>query len=60
MFLTLCRRHRLPQPEVNVKVERFEVDFLWPARVVSSLRSMVGSHTAAAPRSRRIAGAMRD
>ena len=32
MFLTLCRRHRLPQPEVNVKVERVEVDFLWPAR----------------------------
>jgi very-short-patch-repair endonuclease len=32
LFLALCRRHRLPQPEVNVKVERFEVDFLWPAR----------------------------
>jgi very-short-patch-repair endonuclease len=28
-FLALCRRHRLPQPEVNVKVDRFEVDFLW-------------------------------
>jgi very-short-patch-repair endonuclease len=28
-FLALCRRHRLPKPEVNVKVERFEVDFLW-------------------------------
>ena len=27
----LCRRHRLPQPEVNTKVHRFEVDFLWPA-----------------------------
>jgi very-short-patch-repair endonuclease len=26
---SICRRHRLPQPEVNVKVERFEVDFLW-------------------------------
>jgi very-short-patch-repair endonuclease len=25
----LCRRHRLPRPEVNVKIERFEVDFLW-------------------------------
>jgi very-short-patch-repair endonuclease len=32
MFLALCRRHRLPQPWMNVKVERFEVDFLWPAR----------------------------
>jgi very-short-patch-repair endonuclease len=28
-FLSLCRRHRLPKPEVNVKVDRFEVDFLW-------------------------------
>jgi very-short-patch-repair endonuclease len=27
--MALCRRHRLPQPEVNVKVDRFEVDFLW-------------------------------
>jgi very-short-patch-repair endonuclease len=31
MFLALCRRHRLPQPEVNVRVDRFEVDFLWRA-----------------------------
>jgi very-short-patch-repair endonuclease len=29
MFLALFRHHRLPQPEVNVKVDRFEVDFLW-------------------------------
>lgn len=28
-FLRLCRRHRLPAPEVNVKVGRFTVDFLW-------------------------------
>jgi very-short-patch-repair endonuclease len=28
-FLSLCRRHRLPRPEVNVKVGRWEVDFLW-------------------------------
>ena len=28
-FLSLCRRHRLPQPEVNVRVDRFVVDFLW-------------------------------
>jgi very-short-patch-repair endonuclease len=32
LFLSLCRRHRLPQPEVNVRVDSFEVDFLWPAR----------------------------
>ena len=29
-FLRLCRRHRLPAPEVNVPVGRFTVDFLWP------------------------------
>jgi very-short-patch-repair endonuclease len=28
-FLALCRRHRLPRPEVNVRVGRFRVDFLW-------------------------------
>jgi very-short-patch-repair endonuclease len=28
-FLRLCRRHRLPEPEVNVKIGRFVVDFLW-------------------------------
>jgi very-short-patch-repair endonuclease len=29
MFLALIRRHRLPMPEVNARVDRFEVDFLW-------------------------------
>jgi very-short-patch-repair endonuclease len=28
-FLRLCRRYRLPAPEVNVKVGRWTVDFLW-------------------------------
>lgn len=28
-FLRLCRRHRLPMPEVNVEVGRYTVDFLW-------------------------------
>jgi very-short-patch-repair endonuclease len=31
-FLAVCRRHRLPQPEVNVRVDRFLVDFLWRAQ----------------------------
>jgi very-short-patch-repair endonuclease len=31
LLLRLCRRHRLPQPEVNVRVGRYEVDFLWRA-----------------------------
>lgn len=29
LFLRLCRRHRLPTPAVNVRIGRFEVDFLW-------------------------------
>jgi very-short-patch-repair endonuclease len=29
-FLRLCRRHRLPKPEVNVKIGPYEVDYLWP------------------------------
>jgi very-short-patch-repair endonuclease len=28
-FLALCRRHRLPQPQANVRLDRFLVDFLW-------------------------------
>ena len=29
IFLAQARRRRLPQPEVNVRVDRFLVDFLW-------------------------------
>lgn len=29
-MLALCRRHRLPVPEVNVAIAPFLVDFLWP------------------------------
>jgi very-short-patch-repair endonuclease len=29
LFLRLCRRHRLPAPEVNVRVGPHLVDFLW-------------------------------
>jgi very-short-patch-repair endonuclease len=28
-FLQLCRRHRLPLPQVNVRVGAFLVDFIW-------------------------------
>jgi very-short-patch-repair endonuclease len=31
-FLRMCRRHRLPAPEVNVQIGKFEVDFLWRDR----------------------------
>jgi very-short-patch-repair endonuclease len=34
-FFTLCRHHRLSLPETNVKLGRWEVDFLWrEARLV--------------------------
>jgi len=29
LFLSICRRYRLPHPEVNVKLGRWTVDFLW-------------------------------
>jgi very-short-patch-repair endonuclease len=31
-FVALCRRHRLPKPEVNVRVTSFIADLLWPER----------------------------
>ena len=31
-FLALCRRHRLPSPNVNVRIGPHLVDFLWPDR----------------------------
>jgi very-short-patch-repair endonuclease len=34
-LLRLCRRHRLPEPEVNARVGPFTVDFLWrPQRLI--------------------------
>jgi very-short-patch-repair endonuclease len=29
-FLAICRRHRLPKPLVNIRIDEFDVDFLWP------------------------------
>jgi very-short-patch-repair endonuclease len=31
-FLRLCRRHGLPEPEVNVPIGHFTVDFFWRER----------------------------
>lgn len=31
-FLRLCRRHRLPQPRVNMRIGQLLVDFCWPER----------------------------
>jgi very-short-patch-repair endonuclease len=28
-FLALCARHRLPLPDTNVEIGRWEVDFVW-------------------------------
>ena len=33
-FLALCRRFRIPLPEVNVSIGPFVADFLWPAHRV--------------------------
>lgn len=33
-FISFCRRHHLPLPEVNVKVGPWEVDFHWPTQQV--------------------------
>jgi hypothetical protein len=35
-FLALCRRYGIPAPEVNVKVGRWRVDFLWRADRVAA------------------------
>jgi very-short-patch-repair endonuclease len=38
LFIALCRRHRLPKPAANVKLDRYEVDFLWPdARLIAEV-----------------------
>ncbi|HKF81396.1 MAG TPA: DUF559 domain-containing protein [Solirubrobacterales bacterium] len=43
-FLRLCRRYRLPLPEVNVLIEGMTVDFLWRhARLVVETDSY-GTH----------------
>jgi very-short-patch-repair endonuclease len=43
-FLALCRRHRIPRPEVNVSVGRWTVDFLWRAERVAVETDFYGYH----------------
>ena len=43
-FLRLCRRHGLPDPEVNVRVGRFRVDFLWRERQLAVETDGYGAH----------------
>jgi len=33
-FMAICRRHRFPPPDVNVRVGRYLADFLWRKRRV--------------------------
>lgn len=42
-FLRLCRRHRLPEPEVNALVGPYEVDFLWRDRNLIEWRPSGGN-----------------
>jgi very-short-patch-repair endonuclease len=44
LFLALCRRHRLPRPEVNARVGSHEVDFLWRDRVLIVETDGFGNH----------------
>jgi very-short-patch-repair endonuclease len=47
-FLQLCERHRIPLPRLNVKVEGWLVDALWPhQRVVVELDGYPGHRTRA-------------
>jgi very-short-patch-repair endonuclease len=43
-FLRLCRRHGIPAPEVNVKVGRWTVDFLWRQGRVAAETDFYGYH----------------
>ncbi|MGC1164533.1 MAG: type IV toxin-antitoxin system AbiEi family antitoxin domain-containing protein [Solirubrobacterales bacterium] len=43
-FLGLCRRHGLPAPEVNVKVGRWTVDFLWRREGIAVETDFYGYH----------------
>lgn len=43
-FLDFCERHRLPLPEVNVKIGRWEVDFLWRAQRLAVETDFYATH----------------
>ncbi len=43
-FLAFCARHRLPRPQVNVKVGGYTVDFLWPAQMLVVETDFFGYH----------------
>ncbi len=43
-FLDFLRRHRLPRPEVNVKLGRHEVDFFWRSHTLVVETDFYGTH----------------
>lgn len=43
-FLSLCEHHGLPEPQVNVRVGRHLVDFLWRGRMLVVETDGYGSH----------------
>lgn len=43
-FLALCRRYRIPKPEVNVKVGPWTVDFLWRSQRLAVETDFYGYH----------------
>ncbi len=43
-FLRLCRRHRLPAPDVNARIGRWTVDFVWPAERLVVEADTWGTH----------------
>jgi very-short-patch-repair endonuclease len=43
-FLAFCRRHRLPAPEVNVRVGRWTVDFFWSVERLVVETDFYGTH----------------
>jgi very-short-patch-repair endonuclease len=43
-FLLICKRHRLPCPEVNVRVGPYLVDFLWRERCLAVETDGYGYH----------------
>jgi very-short-patch-repair endonuclease len=45
MFLALIRKAGLPEPEVNVKIQGFEVDFLWRAQRLAVEINSFGFHS---------------
>ncbi len=44
MFLALCDKHDLPRPQVNVHIEGYECDFVWPAPRLSGVPVGAGAH----------------